>query len=34
MIATGMMIAILPVILVYVFLSERLIRGMTASVLK
>jgi multiple sugar transport system permease protein/raffinose/stachyose/melibiose transport system permease protein len=34
MIATGMMIAILPVILVYAFLSERLIRGMTASVLK
>ena len=34
MIATGMMIAILPVVLVYAFLSERLIRGMTASVLK
>jgi len=34
MISTGMMIAILPVILVYAFLSERLIRGMTASVLK
>lgn len=34
MIATGMMISILPVIVVYVFFSERLIRGMTASVLK
>ena len=34
MIATGMMISILPVVAIYVFFSERLIRGMTASVLK
>jgi raffinose/stachyose/melibiose transport system permease protein len=34
MIATGMMISILPIIGLYVFFSERLIRGMTASVLK
>jgi multiple sugar transport system permease protein/raffinose/stachyose/melibiose transport system permease protein len=34
MIATGMMISVLPVIAIYVFFSERLIRGMTASVLK
>jgi raffinose/stachyose/melibiose transport system permease protein len=34
MIATGMMIAIIPVIVVYAFFSERMIRGMTASVLK
>jgi multiple sugar transport system permease protein/raffinose/stachyose/melibiose transport system permease protein len=34
MIATGMMIAIIPVIVVYSFCSERMIRGMTASVLK
>jgi raffinose/stachyose/melibiose transport system permease protein len=34
MIATGMMIAILPVLVIYVFFSERMIRGMTASVLK
>jgi multiple sugar transport system permease protein/raffinose/stachyose/melibiose transport system permease protein len=34
MIATGMMIAIVPIILVYAVLSERLIRGMTAGVVK
>jgi hypothetical protein len=34
MIATGMMISVLPIIAIYVFFSERLIRGMTASVLK
>jgi ABC-type glycerol-3-phosphate transport system permease component len=34
MIATGMMIAIVPVIVVYAFCSERMIRGMTATVLK
>jgi ABC-type glycerol-3-phosphate transport system permease component len=34
MIATGMMISILPIIAIYVFFSERLIRGMTAGVLK
>lgn len=34
MIATGMTISILPVIVVYVFFSEKLIRGMTAGVLK
>ena len=34
MIATGMTISILPIIGLYVFFSERLIRGMTASVLK
>ena len=31
MIATGLMIAIVPVILVYAFFSERLIQGMTAG---
>ena len=34
MIATGMMIAIVPVILIYVFFSERLIQGMTAGAVK
>jgi multiple sugar transport system permease protein/raffinose/stachyose/melibiose transport system permease protein len=34
MIATGLMIAILPVILVYAFFSEKLIQGMTAGALK
>jgi ABC-type glycerol-3-phosphate transport system permease component len=34
MIATGMMIAIVPVIVVYAFFSERMIKGMTASVVK
>jgi multiple sugar transport system permease protein/raffinose/stachyose/melibiose transport system permease protein len=34
MIATGMMIAVIPVILVYVFFSERLIQGMTAGAVK
>jgi multiple sugar transport system permease protein/raffinose/stachyose/melibiose transport system permease protein len=34
MIATGMMIAIIPVIVVYACFSERMIRGMTATVLK
>ncbi|MGH6945479.1 MAG: carbohydrate ABC transporter permease [Geminicoccaceae bacterium] len=34
MIATGMMIAVIPVILVYVFCSERLIQGMTAGAVK
>jgi ABC-type glycerol-3-phosphate transport system permease component len=29
-----MMISVLPIIAIYVFFSERLIRGMTASVLK
>ncbi len=31
MIATGMMIAVIPVIIVYAFFSEMLIRGMTAG---
>jgi len=34
MIATGLMIAIVPVIVVYVLFSERLIRGMTAGAVK
>lgn len=34
MIATGMMIAVIPVILVYAFFSERLITGMTAGAVK
>lgn len=34
MIATGMMIAVIPVIVVYVFFSERLIQGMTAGAVK
>lgn len=34
MLATGMVIAILPVILVFVFFSETLIRGMTAGAVK
>jgi len=34
MIATGMMISILPIIGIYVLFSEKLIRGMTAGVLK
>lgn len=34
MIATGLMIAIVPVILAYVLFSERLIRGMTAGAVK
>ncbi len=34
MIATGLMIAIIPVIIVYAFFSERLIQGMTAGAVK
>ncbi len=34
MIATGLMIAIVPVVLIYVFFSERLIQGMTAGAVK
>jgi ABC-type glycerol-3-phosphate transport system permease component len=34
MIATGVMISVVPVILVYVFFSEKLIRGMTAGAIK
>jgi multiple sugar transport system permease protein/raffinose/stachyose/melibiose transport system permease protein len=34
MIATGLMIAIVPVILIYAFFSERLIQGMTAGAIK
>ncbi len=34
MIATGLMIAIIPVILIYVFFSEKLIQGMTAGAVK
>ncbi|HEX2113295.1 MAG TPA: carbohydrate ABC transporter permease [Alphaproteobacteria bacterium] len=34
MIATGLMIAIIPVILIYAFFSERLIQGMTAGAVK
>ena len=34
MIATGLMIAIIPVIVIYVVFSEKLIRGMTAGAVK
>jgi multiple sugar transport system permease protein/raffinose/stachyose/melibiose transport system permease protein len=34
MISTGLMIAIVPVIVIYVFFSERLIQGMTAGAVK
>jgi ABC-type glycerol-3-phosphate transport system permease component len=34
MIATGVMISVIPVILVYAFFSERLIQGMTAGAVK
>ena len=34
MIATGLMIAIVPVVLIYAFFSERLIQGMTAGAVK
>ena len=34
MIATGLMIAIVPVIFVYAFFSEKLIQGMTAGAVK
>jgi multiple sugar transport system permease protein/raffinose/stachyose/melibiose transport system permease protein len=34
MISTGLMIAIIPVILVYAFFSEKLIQGMTAGAVK
>ena len=34
MIATGLMIAIMPVVLIYIFFSEKLIQGMTAGAVK
>jgi multiple sugar transport system permease protein/raffinose/stachyose/melibiose transport system permease protein len=34
MIATGLMIAIIPVVIVYAFFSEKLIQGMTAGAVK
>ena len=34
MLATGLMIVIVPVVLIYVFFSERLIQGMTAGAVK
>ncbi len=34
MLATGLMIAIVPVVIVYVFFSEKLIQGMTAGAIK
>jgi multiple sugar transport system permease protein/raffinose/stachyose/melibiose transport system permease protein len=34
MISTGLMIAIIPVIVIYVLFSENLIRGMTAGAVK
>lgn len=34
MISTGLMIAIIPVVIIYVFFSERLIQGMTAGAVK
>ena len=34
MIATGVMISVIPVIIVYVFFSEKMIQGMTAGAVK
>jgi ABC-type glycerol-3-phosphate transport system permease component len=34
MVATGLMIAIVPVVLIYAFFSEKLIQGMTAGAVK
>jgi multiple sugar transport system permease protein/raffinose/stachyose/melibiose transport system permease protein len=34
MIATGLIIAIIPVVIIYVFFSEKLIQGMTAGAVK
>jgi len=34
MVATGLMIAIMPIILVYGFFSETMIRGMTAGAVR
>ena len=34
MIATGLMIAIVPVVMIYIFFSEKLIQGMTAGAVK
>jgi ABC-type glycerol-3-phosphate transport system permease component len=34
MVATGLMISIIPVVLIYVFFSEKLIQGMTAGAVK
>ncbi|MEO5764255.1 MAG: carbohydrate ABC transporter permease [Casimicrobiaceae bacterium] len=34
MIATGMMIAVIPIIVIYAFFSEKLIQGMTAGAVK
>jgi len=34
MLATGLMISSLPIIILYVFLSEQFIKGMTAGALK
>jgi ABC-type glycerol-3-phosphate transport system permease component len=34
MIATGLMIAIIPIVLIYAFFSEKLIQGMTAGAVK
>jgi ABC-type glycerol-3-phosphate transport system permease component len=34
MIATGLMIAVIPVVMIYVFFSEKMIQGMTAGAVK
>jgi multiple sugar transport system permease protein/raffinose/stachyose/melibiose transport system permease protein len=34
MLATGLMIAVIPIIVVYVFFSEKIIQGMTAGAVK
>jgi multiple sugar transport system permease protein/raffinose/stachyose/melibiose transport system permease protein len=34
MLATGLMIAVIPIIVVYVFFSEKMIQGMTAGAVK
>ncbi|HZD54094.1 MAG TPA: hypothetical protein VE175_13675, partial [Woeseiaceae bacterium] len=34
MLATGLMIAVIPIIAAYVFFSEKMIQGMTAGAIK
>jgi multiple sugar transport system permease protein/raffinose/stachyose/melibiose transport system permease protein len=34
MLATGLMIAVIPIIVVYIFFSEKMIQGMTAGAVK
>ncbi|MGE0846609.1 MAG: carbohydrate ABC transporter permease, partial [Flavobacteriaceae bacterium] len=34
MVATGVMISVIPVIIIYILFSERMIKGMTAGAVK